>query len=107
MNIELITTEELRKVLQEHLEAVSKIIVHTNEELPEWLNDEQCWKLKGGMALNTYRSNRYYQCKGGIPDGYVGGRKVWNKETVMEWLPLTDDQLPEYHNKYKTGAKKK
>lgn len=106
MNIELITTEELRKVLQEHLEIVRQIIIH-NDEFPEWLNDEQCWKAKGGCALNTFRTNRFYQPKGGIPDGYVGGRKVWSKATVMEWIPLTDDQLPEYHNKYKTGAKKK
>lgn len=72
-----------------------------------WYNTEQCWALKGGMALNTFKCNRFYQCKGGIPDGYVGGRKVWSRESVMEWLPLTDDKLPEYHNKYKTGAVKK
>lgn len=73
----------------------------------EWFNDEQCWAAKGGMAFNSYRSNRFYQCKGGIPDGYVGGRKVWSRESVREWLPLTDDKLAEYHEKYKTGAKRK
>lgn len=73
----------------------------------EWYNDEQCWRLKGGMALNTYRNNRFYQCKGGLPDGYVGGRKVWSRESVREWLPLTDDELEEYHERYRTGAKRK
>ena len=39
----------------------------------EWYNDEQCWEKKGGCSLSTYRSNRYLQCKGGIPDNKVGG----------------------------------
>lgn len=73
----------------------------------QWYNDEQCWQLKGGMALNTYRNNRFFQCKGGIPDGYVGGRKVWSRDSVREWLNLTDDELEDYHKKYRTGAKRK
>ncbi len=81
--------------------------ITNNIEIPEWCNDEMCWKLKGGMALTTYRSNRYYQCKGGIPDAYVGGRKVWNRNSVLEWISLTDSDLENYHNKYKTGATKK
>lgn len=72
-----------------------------------WYNDEECWKKKGGMAFSTYRSNRYYQCKGGIPDAKVGGRKVWSRDSVMEWAKLSDSELPEYHKKYKTGAKQR
>ena len=70
----------------------------------QWYNDQQCWELKGGMSLSTYRSNRYYQCKGGIPDAKVGGRKVWSRESVLEWIKLPDSELPAYHAKYKTGA---
>ncbi len=73
----------------------------------QWYNDKQCWELKGGMSLSTYRSNRFYQCKGGIPDSYVGGRKVWSRESVMEWIKLSDADLQAYHQKYKTGAKKR
>lgn len=73
----------------------------------EWYNDKDCWELKGGMSLSTYRSNRYYQCKGGIPDAKVGGRKVWNRSSVMEWVKITDNELEEYHKKYKTGATKR
>lgn len=90
--------KELKKQIQNQPEI---------ETESEWYNDEQCWQKKGGMALSTYRSNRYYQIKGGIPDGYVGGRKVWRRESVMEWLPLTDSELENYHLKYKTGAKKR
>ena len=73
----------------------------------QWYNDQQCWELKGGMSLSTYRSNRFYQCKGGVPDAYVGGRKVWSRESVMEWVKLSDADLQDYHQKYKTGAKKR
>ena len=73
----------------------------------EWYNDQKCWELKGGMSFSTYRSNRYFQCKGGIPDAKVGGRKVWSRESVMEWVKLTDAELPDYHLKYKTGAIKR
>lgn len=98
---------EINTILQE-LAAIKSQIQNKNNTLDaEWYNDEQCWKLKGGMALSTYRTNRYYQVKGGIPDAYVGGRKVWNKASVLEWLPLTDNELVAYHQKYKTGAKKK
>ena len=73
----------------------------------EWYNDEQCWEKKGGCSLSTYRSNRYLQCKGGIPDAKVGGRNVWSRESVMEWVKISDAKLPDYHAKYKTGAKKR
>lgn len=73
----------------------------------EWYNDEKCWELKGGMSLSTYRSNRYYQCKGGIPDAKVGGRNVWYRDSVMEWVRIPDSDLPAYHAKYKTGATKR
>ena len=72
-----------------------------------WYNDQRCWELKGGMSLSTYRSNRFFQCKGGIPDAKVGGRKVWSRESVIEWLKVTDEDLPEYHQKYHTGATKR
>lgn len=71
-----------------------------------WYTDEECNRLKGGCTLSTYRKIRYYQCKGGIPDAYISGRKVWSRDSVIEWLSVTDNDLPEYHEKYKTGAKK-
>lgn len=97
------------KTLAVEISEIKKVIENISKPnlTAEWYNDEQCWQLKGGFALNTYRTNRFYQCKGGIPDGYVGGRKVWSRESVLEWLPLTDEQLVAYHAKYKTGAQKK
>jgi len=104
----LMEIPEFKIILQE-LEKIKQNLKdseYSTEWQAEWYNDESCWLKKGGMALSTYRSNRYYQCKGGIPDAYVGGRKVWSRASVQEWAKLTDDKLEEYHKKYKTGAKK-
>lgn len=99
---------EINLILTEIKELKYQIQNNSKNELnQEWYNDEQCWKLKGGMALSTYRSNRFYQIKGGIPDSYVGGRKVWSKASLIEWIPLSDNELPDYHTKYRTGAKKR
>lgn len=105
MELEIPEIKEIKALIADMKKS---ILTGSAEELSQkWYNDEQCWRLKGGLALNTYRKNRFFQCKGGIPDGYVGGRKVWSRESVIEWLPLTDSELEEYHMKYKTGAKRK
>lgn len=100
---------EIQQILSEIKELKKEIHSGSNQsELEsEWYNDEQCWKARGGCSLNTYRTNRFYQCKGGIPDGYVGGRKAWKRSSVQEWKILSDDQLEDYHKKYKTGAVKR
>jgi hypothetical protein len=67
-------------------------------------NLRQAWETKGGCSWNTFRNKRYFQPKGGHYDGYFGGRGVFFRETIHEWLPLVDGDLPEYHQKYRTGA---
>ena len=102
--------EEIKKQLSElkNLVAADKAEKNINSMFSaEWYNDQKCWELKGGMSFSTYRSNRYFQCKGGIPDAKVGGRKVWSRESVMEWVKVPDSELPAYHQKYKTGATKR
>ena len=107
MNVEFPEIAEVKKALTEtvdRLEHLEKLSVETLTA--EWYNDEACWKLKGGGSLKSFRVRRYWQPKGGIADALIQGRKCWNRETVREWLKVTDEQLPAYHEKYKTGAKK-
>lgn len=104
MNFEI---PEIQQLIIEVQKLKATVENNKTELGQEWYNDEQCWKLKGGFSLNTYRTNRFYQVKGGIPDAYVGGRKVWSRKSVQEWLLITDDQLENYHQKYKTGCKRK
>lgn len=104
---------EFNVILQEIKEIKSMVVDDKAQKdfesklTSQWYNDQKCWELKGGMSLSTYRSNRFFQCKGGIPDAKVGGRNVWSRDSVREWLKLTDAELPAYHEKYRTGAKRR
>lgn len=89
---------ELRDVRQ-HLEFIEKRLdqMAVKGDLSQtWFNAEECHALKGGCALNTFKSNYDLQPRGGVPDAKVGGRKVWHRDTVLEWLNVTDAMLPDY-----------
>jgi len=69
---------------------------------------KQAWIIKGCCcAWNTFEQNNYFQPKGGFPDGTIGGVRVFDNKTILEWLYLTDQQMEAYHRKYKTGASAK
>lgn len=69
-----------------------------------WYNLRQAWELKGGCAYETMRQKRWLQPKGGRVDAYVGGVGVYKRETIVEWLSVTDEMQAAYHAKYQTGA---
>lgn len=101
------SVEKLLAILPELLSKVETVIKITDKDLTaRWYDLETCFMLRGGGSFSTFRCKRYYQPKGGIPDAIVQGRNVWSRETVAEWLQLTDNDLPAYHQKYCTGAKK-
>ena len=71
-----------------------------------FFNLRQAWIIKGCVcAWGSFQRGRYFQPKGGFFDGYIGGRGVFTNETIMEWLPLMDEDMEAYNRKYKTGAK--
>lgn len=103
-----INLEEIEKI-PEILKSVNELkqLIVKSGLIKEWYTLDETWNVKGGCSLSTFKNTRYFQCKGGIPDGTVNGRRVWNRKSVEEWMNLTDDKLPEYHKKYKTGAIRK
>lgn len=56
--------------------------------------------LKGGISFNTLRNTLAFQPKGGIPDSWISGRKVWSAATVEEWCKVHDENLADYLKKY-------
>ena len=66
------------------------------KELPEWITLRQAVTLKGSGSYSTYKCKKDLQPLCGIPEGKVCGLKAWKKETVLEWLTITDDQLESY-----------
>jgi hypothetical protein len=69
------------------------------ETLPEWVTLQQAAKIKGGAALDTYKTQYWLQPCCGLKSRKLGGRKVWLREDVLDWLSITDDQLWDYANR--------
>jgi hypothetical protein len=71
-----------------------------------FFNMQQAWLIKGSCcSWYTFQHDRFFQPKGGRFDGKFGGKGVFTNETILEWIKLTDEDLPSYHSKYMTGAK--
>jgi hypothetical protein len=66
------------------------------ESVPEWVTLQQAAKYKGGAAFDTYKTQYWLQPCCGLKSRKLGGRKVWRREDVLEWLSVTDDQLWDY-----------
>jgi hypothetical protein len=66
------------------------------ESIPEWVTLQQAAKYKGGAAFDTYKTQYWLQPCCGLKSRKLGGRKVWRRDDVVEWLSVTDDQLWTY-----------
>ena len=98
--------ESRNQMLEGRIREQETVIASQDTRLSaQWYDLEMCFKLRGGGSFETLKTKRWYQPKGAIPDAYIQGRKVWNRETVAEWLQQTDDTLAAYNEKYCTGAK--
>ncbi|HOE08811.1 MAG TPA: hypothetical protein PLV89_08030 [Treponemataceae bacterium] len=64
----------------------------------EFYTVEDCAKLKGGAALNTFKTNRFLLPGCGNPKfaSYVGGRLCFPRSEVMKWLKVTDADYLDY-----------
>ena len=58
----------------------------------EWYDLQEVCALKG-INPKTAKNGRWRLPNGGFYDGVVCGKKRWRRTTVLEWLPLTDDEL--------------
>ena len=53
--------------------------------------------LKERCALKILNYKTSFNCKWpqpnkGIPEGMIGGGKIWLSETILAWLTMTDDK---------------
>ncbi|MGP1522648.1 MAG: hypothetical protein ACTTKC_05025 [Treponema sp.] len=70
------------------------------DKLPEWITLETAVKLKGGGALETYKTSLFLQPCCGTNSASVCGRKSWKKSDVIEWLEITDHTLKSYADRF-------
>ncbi len=59
----------------------------------EWFDLKQGCNLKG-INYNTVISNPKYQPNFGKPDAIICGRRRWRRQTILDWLQVTDEDLP-------------
>jgi len=53
---------------------------------------QEACSLKG-VNTKTCQNKRWLMPSGGKPDAVVGGRNVWTRETVQEWINKDDQTL--------------
>lgn len=61
----------------------------------EWYDVRSAAERKG-VNYNSLKSRLEHQPNGGIPDALLMGKKVWHRDTIKEWLSVTDDVLDDY-----------
>ena len=84
------------------VEDLTKEIISLREELSsmkskvmpsqEWYDLKTACQLKG-INYNTVISNPKYQPNLGKPDAIICGRKRWRRQTILDWLHITDEDI--------------
>lgn len=90
--------EKLIRELAEVHKLLETVVPQSKNE-KEFLNVEECARMKGGAALNTYKASARWLLPGaGNPQyaSYIGGRLCFARDVVMEWLHVTDADYVEY-----------
>lgn len=57
-----------------------------------WMGLKDACRLKG-LNYKTSCNRVELQPNGGKPDGLIGGRKMWRRESVVAWLQKTDKEI--------------
>lgn len=84
----------IKNVLNEHIGSE----IHDLDEyglivpLKAWFNLREACELKG-ISYKTACNKTYLQPNRGISEGSVGGRKVFTRKTIINWLPKTDSDI--------------
>jgi len=100
-DLELKTIQLQNEKLLRELEEVQKkleAVQPQTENVKEFYTIEDCWRMKGGCALNTLKTNRTLLPGAGSRkySAFVGGRLCFPREEVMRWLKVTDADYLEY-----------
>ena len=100
-DLELKTIQLQNEKLLRELEEVQKkleAVQPQTENVKEFYTIEDCWRMKGGCALNTLKTNRTLLPGAGCRkySAFVGGRLCFPREEVMRWLKVTDADYLEY-----------
>ncbi|ULQ60287.1 hypothetical protein K7I13_02955 [Brucepastera parasyntrophica] len=57
-----------------------------------WFTLQEACDLKG-LNINTSYNKKHLQPNGGVNEGCIGGRKSFRRDTIIQWLDLTDTDI--------------
>ena len=87
---------EREKEKKSHLNLVEKneVVERFNSIIPvkAFFSLKEACSLKG-LNYKTSANRPYLQPNRGRADGKIGGKKAFSRETILNWLPLTDEDI--------------
>ncbi len=95
-SIQLQNERLLRELAEVH--KILELPSEQNKTVKEFYTVEECAELKGGAALNTYKSNRFMLPGCGNPkySVFILGRLAFPHDVVMRWLKVSDSEYLDY-----------
>jgi hypothetical protein len=99
-----IELSKLSLALSELKETISKKSKY--DDLPAWINLDLATELKGGCSPATVKNNLCLQPCCGTNYKWIGGRKCWQKDDVVQWLEVADSDLKAYGATWKVTIPK-
>lgn len=101
LDLDLKSIQLQNERLLRELSEVHKILESSDERMmisKEFYTIEDCAEMKGGAALNTYKSNRFMLPGCGNPkySVFILGRLAFPHDEVMKWLKISDSEYLDY-----------
>jgi hypothetical protein len=87
--------DQLPLLIEKIQELESIVLTLKPNQLPTWINLPSACKLKG-IPFGTVKTNPDKMPNGGWPEGMNGKVRLFRRETVLEWLDVTDTNQSEY-----------
>lgn len=97
-------TVELLSTIANQMAELNRALLQMQQPPPAnlatWYTLEEACALKGGIEYTNLRKRKWLMPCCGTNFKYFGGKRVWNRDQVLEWCQITDDKLDDYAAKY-------
>lgn len=80
--------------------------LNQSADISTWVTLEEAAKMKGGVCYAQLQKKKWLMPCCGTNYKYFGGKRVWHKDLVWEWVFVTDDVLEDYAAKYNVDISK-
>ena len=92
--------KKLEKMMEQILNFAQVLETKSNDVIvpnKKWFNLKECCELKG-VNYKTVGNKPYLKPNRGKGESIVGGRDVFSRATVIEWLEQSDSELQEIYS---------